>query len=173
MVWCGNSRHLIVKVTKAVAVSSIQNYGIHELILNMNAQSPLNAQVMDKNLEYVEQCRLAMANKIIAAFSTTSAAVSFLPIADLILVTILQEWMYRMLACFSINPQRTADTFQTVHRAGSIANLAVRAVALVIGGVLQLSVVGYLMGAGICVTTASSTTAILGWACYKYFVEKN
>jgi uncharacterized protein (DUF697 family) len=172
MVWCGNSRHLIVKVTKAVAVSSIQNYGIHELILNMNAQSPLNAQVMDKNLEYVEQCRLAMANKVIAAFST-SAAVSFLPIADLILVTILQEWLYRMLACFSINTQRTADTFQTVHRVGSIANLAVRAVALVIGGVLQLSVVGYLMGAGICVTAASSTTAILGWACYKYFVEKN
>lgn len=164
--------HLNEKVTKAIAVSSVQNYGIEELILSMNAQSPLNAQIMVKNVEYVEQCRLAMANKIIAAFSTACAAVSFLPGVDLVITTILQEWMYRMLACFSIDPERTPDQFKVVHKAQTMSSLVVRTVALMVGGVFQLSIVGYLIGSGICVVAASSTTAILGWKCYYYFVDK-
>jgi uncharacterized protein (DUF697 family) len=114
---------------------------------------------------------LSIVNKIIAAFSTASAAVSFLPIADIFIVTFLQEWMYRMLACFSVDPSRTADSFKAVHRIQQGASIAIRTGALFVGGVFQLSVVGYLIGSGICVAAAATSTAAIGWACYFYFVD--
>jgi uncharacterized protein (DUF697 family) len=164
------NEHLIIPATQCIPVSATTNYGIDQLRLNINAQSPLNAQIIDKNLDYISQYRLSIANKIIAAFSTASAAVSFLPIVDILVVTFLQEWMYRMLACFSIDPSRTADSFKTVHRVQQGASIAIRTGALLVGGVFQLSVVGYLIGSGICVATAASSTAVIGWTCYFYFV---
>jgi GTPase Era involved in 16S rRNA processing/uncharacterized protein (DUF697 family) len=165
------NEYLIIPATQCIPVSATKNYGIDQLRLNINAQSPLNAQIIDKNLDYVSQYRLSIANKIIAAFSIASAAVSFLPIVDIVTVTFLQEWMYRMLACFSVDPSRTADSFKTVHRVQQGASVAIRTGALFVGGVLQLSLVGYFIGSGICVAAAATSTAAIGWTCYFYFVE--
>jgi uncharacterized protein (DUF697 family) len=159
------NEHLIMPATQCIATSATKNYGIDQLRLNINSQSPLNAQIIDKNLDYISQYRLSIANKIIAAFSTAAAAVSFLPIADIVIVTFLQEWMYKMLACFSIDPSRTPDTFKTVHRLQQGTSFVIRAGALFIGGVFQLSLVGYLVGSSICVATAATSTAAVGWAC--------
>ncbi|CAF3473296.1 unnamed protein product [Rotaria socialis] len=165
------NKYLIDPAVQCIPVSTRYNYGVDQLRLSINAQSPLNAQIVDKNLDSISRCRVSIANKIIAAFSTASAAASFLPLADIVIVTILQEWMYRMLACFSIDPNRTANAFKAVHRIQQTANLAIRVGALFIGGVLQLSIVGYFIGAGICVATAATSTAALGWASYFYFVD--
>ena len=163
------NQFLKTKAILCVATSTTKNYGIEELRRSINAQSPLYAQVIDNNLDYMSKQRWIIANKIIAGFSTASAVVSFLPLADIVIVTILQEWMYRMLASLSIDPTRTPDTFKTVHRAIQCASLGVRAAALFVGGIFQLSVVGYLVGSSICVATAASSTAALGWASYYYF----
>ncbi|CAF4196841.1 unnamed protein product, partial [Rotaria sordida] len=162
---------LAIQANVCVCVSATKNYGIDQLRLNINAVSPLNAQIIDKNLDYISQYRYSIANKIIAAFSTASAVVSFLPIADIIIITVFQDWMYRMLACFSVDPKRTSNSFKTVHCVQQGASVAIRAGALIIGGVFQLSVVGYLIGSSVCVVTASASTAALGWACYWYFVD--
>ena len=77
-----------------------------------------------------------------------------------------------MLACFSADPNRTAETYKTVHRTLQGTSLVVRAGALVVGGIFQLSLVGYLIGAGICVAAAASSTAGLGWASYYYFIDE-
>lgn len=157
-------------VTLCAATSTTKNYGMEELRCSINAESPLYAQMIDNNLDYMSKQRWIIANKIIAGFTMASAAVSFLPIADIVFVTILQEWMYRMLACFSIDPARTPDTFKTVHRAVQGANLGLRAAALFVGGIFQLSVIGYLIGSSICVGTATVSTAALAWASYYYFI---
>ena len=78
-----------------------------------------------------------------------------------------------MLACFSIDPTRTPDTFKTVHRAFQGASLGVRAAALFVGGIFQLSLVGYLVGSSICVATAALSTGTLGWASYYYFIGES
>lgn len=161
---------LKTKATQCIITSTQKNYGFDALRSSINAQSPLNAQIIDKDLDYMKKHRWIIANKIIAAFSSASAAVSFIPIADIIIVTVLQEWMYRMLACFSIDPNRTSETYKTVHRTLQGSSLVIRAGALVVGGIFQLSAIGYLIGASICVAAAASSTAGLGWACYYYFV---
>lgn len=166
------NKFLKTKVTMCIATSPHKDYGIDMLRLNINAQSPLNAQIIDSNWDYIQKHRWIIANKIIAAFSTTSAAVSFLPIADIIIVTMLQEWLYKMLACFSVDQNRTPETFKTVHRTLQVSSLAIRAGSLFVGGVFQLSLVGYLIGSSICVATAATSTAALGWACYYYFVNE-
>jgi uncharacterized protein (DUF697 family) len=166
------NKYLTIPATKCIPVSNIKDYGIDELRRNIDAQSPLNAQIIDKNLDYVTQYRLSIANKIIAAFSTASAAVSFLPIVDIVLITVLQEWMYRLLACFSVDPSRTPDAFKALHCVHQVASLGIRAGALFVGGVFQLSVVGYLIGSSICVATATTSTAALGWESYFYFADQ-
>ena len=75
------NRFLETKATQCIVTSPHKNYGIDGLRSSINAQSPLNAQIIDKDLEYMKKHRWIIANKIIAAFSSTSAAVSFLPIA--------------------------------------------------------------------------------------------
>ncbi|CAF0860532.1 unnamed protein product [Rotaria sp. Silwood1] len=70
------NKYLIIPTVKCIPVSAMKNYGIDQLRLSINATSPLNAQIVDKNLDYISQHRLSIANKIIAAFSTASAAVS-------------------------------------------------------------------------------------------------
>ena len=166
------NQYLKTKATQCVVTSAALNYGIDQLRSSINAQSPLNAQIISNDLDYTRKRRWIIANKIIAAFTATSAAVSFLPIADIIIVTILQEWMYRMLACFSVDPNRTPDTFKIVHRTLQGSSLVIRAGALVVGGIFQLSLVGYLIGAGICVAAAGASTAGLGWSCYYYFINE-
>ena len=165
------NKYLIYPASRCVPVSARHDYGVEELRNHINAHSPLNAQIIDRNLNYLSRARPSIANKIIAAFSAASAAVSFIPIADIVLVTVLQEWMYRMLACFSVDPNRTPDSFKTVHRAQQLTSIGIRGAALFVGGALQLSVIGYLVGSAICVATASSSTAIMGWACYLYFTK--
>ncbi|CAF0953665.1 unnamed protein product [Rotaria magnacalcarata] len=165
------NKYLIDPAVQCIPVSTRYNYGVDQLRLSINAQSPLNAQIIDKNLDFISRSRLSIANKIIAAFSTASAAASFLPLIDIVIVTFLQEWMYRMLACFSIDPNRTPNTFKAVHRIQQTASIAIRAGALFIGGALQLSLVGYFIGTSICVVTAATSTAALGWASYFYFVD--
>ncbi|CAF1939646.1 unnamed protein product [Rotaria magnacalcarata] len=165
------NKYLIDPAVQCIPVSTRCNYGVDQLRLSINAQSPLNAQIIDKNLDFISRSRLSIANKIIAAFSTASAAASFLPLIDIVILTFLQEWMYRMLACFSIDPNRTPNTFKAVHRIQQTASIAIRAGALFIGGALQLSLVGYFIGTSICVVTAATSTAALGWASYFYFVD--
>jgi GTPase Era involved in 16S rRNA processing/uncharacterized protein (DUF697 family) len=165
------NKYLQTPASHCIAVSAKENYGIDQLRNIVNAQSPLNAQISSKNVDYVSRYRLSIVNKIIATFSTVSAAVSFLPIADIAIVTVLQEWMYRMLACFSVDPSRTPDSFKIVHRTFQGVGLGIRAGALFIGGAFQLSIVGYLVGSAICVAASSSSTATLGWLCYRYFTE--
>lgn len=165
------NKYLKTKATQCVATSAIKDYGIDELRSSINAQSPLNAQIIGNDLDYVKKHRWVIANKIIATFSAASAAASFLPIADIVIVTILQEWMYKMLACFSIDQNRTPDTFKSVHRALQSTSLIIRTGAFILGGIFQLSLIGYLIGSGVCVVAAASSTASVGWACYKYFTD--
>ena len=165
------NKYLIYPASRCVPVSARYDYGIEELRNHINAHSPLNAQIIDRNLDYLTRARPSIANKIIAAFSAASVAVSFIPIADIVLVTFLHEWMYRMLACFSVDPNRTPDSFKTVHRAQQLTSIGIRGAALFVGGALQLSVVGYLVGSAICAATAFSSTAIIGWASYCYFTS--
>lgn len=166
------NRYLKTKATQCIGTSALKNYGIDVLRLNINARSPLNAQIIDKSMDYMQKHRWIIVNKIIASFATASAAVSFLPFVDFIIVTIFQEWMYKMLACFSVYPNRTPETFKRLHGAFQVSSLVVRAVGLFAGGIFQLSLVGYFIGSGICVAAAATSTAALGWACYYYFVEK-
>ncbi|CAF1468334.1 unnamed protein product [Rotaria sordida] len=165
------NKYLVIPTAKCIPVSVTKNYGINQLRLSINAVSPLNAQIIDKNLDYISQYRRSIANQIIAAFSTASAAVSFLPIADIIIVTFFQEWMCRMLACFSVDPSRTPDSFKTVNRIHQGTSLAIRTGALFVGSVFQLTLVGYLLDSGICVFAGAMSTAAVGWACYFYFVD--
>ncbi|CAF1664981.1 unnamed protein product [Adineta ricciae] len=166
------NKYLTTSATRCIAVSKNEDFGIDELRRNIDGQSPLNAQIIDTNLNYVARYRFSIANKIIIAFSTASAAVSFLPIVDIALTTLLQEWMYRMLACFSIDSSRTPDSFKAVHCVHQVASLAIRTGALFVGGVFQLTTVGYLIGSSLCVATAATSTTVLGWAAYSYFTNK-
>lgn len=165
------NEHLIYPATSCTAISAERDYGIETLRNNINAHSPFGAQIIDRNLDYFSGVRKSIANKIIAAFSTASAAASLIPLADIAIVTVLQEWMYRMLACFSVDPSRTPDTFKTLHRAQQMSSLGIRAAALMVGGVFQLSLVGYVVGSAICTVVASSSTAVMGWASYYYFIQ--
>ena len=164
------NQFLETKATQCIVTSPHKDFGIDQLRSSINAQSPLNAQIADKDLDYMRKHRWRIANKIIGAFSAVSAAASFLPVVDIPVVTIVQEWMYKMLACFSIDSSRTPDTYKTVHRALQTSSLVIRVGALAVGGVFQLSIIGYLVGTSICVAAAASSTAALGWACYYYFV---
>ncbi|CAF3448866.1 unnamed protein product [Rotaria socialis] len=85
------NKYLIDPAVQCIPISTRYNYGVDQLRLSLNAQSPLHAQIIDKNLDYISRCRLSIANKIIAAFSTASAAASFLPLANIFIVTFLQE----------------------------------------------------------------------------------
>ncbi|CAF5015828.1 unnamed protein product, partial [Rotaria sp. Silwood1] len=140
------NKYLVIPTVKCIPVSATKKYGIDQLRLSINATSPLNAQIVDKNLDYISQHRLSIANKIIAAFSTASAAVSYLPIADTIIVTFWQEWMYRMLACFSADSSRTLNSFKAMHCIRQGTSLATRTSALFVGGLFQLTPVGYSIG---------------------------
>ena len=166
------NKFLKIKVTMCIATSALENYDIDMPRFNINSQSSLNAQIIDNNWDYVQKYRWIIANKIIAAFSTTSAAVSFLSFVDIIIVTLLQEWLYKMLACFSVDQNRTPETFKTVHRTLQASSVAIRMGSLFVGSVFQLSLVGYLIGSSICVATAVTSTAALGWACNYYFVNE-
>ncbi|CAF1219233.1 unnamed protein product [Rotaria sordida] len=165
------NKYLIIPSTKCIPVSTTKNYDINQLRLNINAVSPLNAQIIDKNLDYISQYRQSIANKIIAAFSTASAAVSLLPIADIIIINFFQEWMYRMLACFSVDPNRTPDSFKAVNRIHQGVSIAIRTGSLFIADIFQLTLVGYSIGSGICVFAGAMATTSLGWSCYFYFID--
>ena len=164
------NQFLKTKATLCVVTSTTKNYGIEELRCSINAQSPLHAQMINNDLEYMRKHRWIIANKIIAGFSTASAAVSLLPIADIFIVTILQYWMYRMLACLSTDPNRTPDTFDKEHAIATRMTFVVRAGASIVGAIFQLSLIGYFVGSGVCVTAAASSTAALGWTSYYYFI---
>ena len=165
------NEYLIYPATSCISISAERDYGIETLRNNINAHSPFSAQIIDRNLDYFSRARKSLANKIIATFATASAAASLFPLIDIVIVTFLQQWMYRMLACFSINPSRTPESFKTLHGAQQLSSLGIRAVALLVGGVFQLSFVGYVVGSAICTVAASSSTAVMGWACYHYFIQ--
>jgi len=113
-----------------------------------------------------------MANKIIAAFSMVNAAVSMLPVADIAIISFMNEWMFKMLACFSIDSQRTAATFRALNWVQNMIQAVFRTMLLLVGDALELTGVTFLVGAGISVITASLTTAKLGWECYDYFTKE-
>jgi GTPase Era involved in 16S rRNA processing/uncharacterized protein (DUF697 family) len=163
---------LVYPATCCIPISAEHDYGIETLRNSINAHSPFNAQIIDRNLDYFTRARKSIGNKIIAAFSTAAAAVSLLPFVDVVMLTVLQDWMYCMLACFSIDSRRTPETFKTLNHSVQSAGLGIRTTAFVVGRVAKLSVIGYAVGSAICVASASSSIAVLGWACYHYFIEE-
>ena len=97
--------------------------------------------------------------------------VSFLPSVDIVIVAFLQESMYSMLACFSVDPSPSLNSFKTVHQAQQEVDLGVRGATLLVGGLLPLSVNFYLVGSSFSLSVAATATALLGWTCYRYFTD--
>ena len=126
---------LKTKATQCIVTSTNKSYDIEELRTSINAQSPLNAQIIQNDFDYMKKHRWVLGNKIKGSFSTASATTSFLPIADIVIVTILQEWMYQMLACFSTDPNRTPDTFKERYGTAQSKTFFLRAAASAVGAV--------------------------------------
>jgi GTPase Era involved in 16S rRNA processing len=166
------NQHLCIEIKQRVAVSTRFNYHVDHLKTIMNVNSPLNAQIIENNHQYFLKYRQSMANTIITAFSTASAAISVVPLIDLLIITVMHGWMFKMLACFSVDSRRTPEMFERVNWTQNMLHSIARTALLLVGDAFELTGALFLIGAGISVTAASLTTAKLGWTCYEYFTKE-
>lgn len=167
------NKHLHYRVEQRVAVSARQKYHIDHLFSILNVNSPLNAQIILNQRQYFANHRQTMATKIITAFAAANAAISLLPAIDILIIRIMDEWMFKILACFSVDPSRTADMFIRLKSAQHITVSILRTGLLLLGDAMELTGIAFLAGAGISATTASLTTAKLGWDCYSYMTKED
>jgi len=144
------------------------NHGIQDLKNILNNEQQLQDKVTLNDKQIFENCRENLAMKIIAAFSGLCATVSIIPFADIPIVLFLTSVMLDILACFSLN-DKTAESFLIAHSIRYGVVTGIRAGLMILGDVLELSVVGFLVGTGVNMASAGGLTAAIGWHAYKYF----
>jgi len=170
-VYCGTKITAFTATAVKIAQKEMFLAGVSTLIDVINNSAPVYAQIVRNREDYWVRSRRAIAIKIIGFFSGINAAISAaLPLVDIVITTFTMDLMISLLSSFSSSEKKNIETYKTVHQAAITAATVARVAVMVVGGVLQFSIIGFAIGAAVGGSVSGGVTGSLGAHAYNYFV---
>jgi len=163
----------------------LRGYGnvVYDIVVAKNNGYKYNLEIIsdfirEKYQSYMENhliCRLQeVGTQVVIACTSIITAISVLPFVDIPIGIIITNFMIDMIACISINPNKTAKTYKRgVTGIGVlVANIA-RFTALGVSVLLEATLVGAIVGTPLSMLANGLATGIIGGTCITYFLELN
>jgi len=163
----------------------LRGYGnvVYDIVVAKNNGYKYNLEIVsdfirEKYQSYMENhliCRLQeVGTQVVIACTSIITAISVLPFVDIPIGIIITNFMIDMIACISINPNKTAKTYKRgVTGIGVlVANIA-RFTALGVSVLLEATLVGAIVGTPLSMLANGLATGIIGGTCITYFLELN
>eukprot|EP01129_Flabellula_baltica_P014107 TRINITY_DN6692_c0_g1_i1.p1 TRINITY_DN6692_c0_g1~~TRINITY_DN6692_c0_g1_i1.p1 ORF type:complete len:923 (+),score=170.02 TRINITY_DN6692_c0_g1_i1:17-2785(+) len=146
------------------------NVGIGELfaILSNN----INKQVKMKMETRIEFTRRVLASKIVSSFTALNGAISLVPLADIPITYITTKLMLRILSAFSKTDTNGYDSYIEAHSMLVSATNVVRGSILLGSFLVNLSLVGIIVGEAVGAAGSGALTAGIGWHAYNFFTKE-